>query len=30
MLIGDAAMSGPYFQSISIGYEAAIYFAYIF
>lgn len=30
MLIGDAAMGGPYFQSISIGYEAAIYFAYIF
>lgn len=30
VLIGDAAIGGPYFQSISTGYEAAIYFAYIF
>jgi len=30
LLLGDAAMGGPYFQSISIGYEAAIYFAHIF
>lgn len=30
VLMGDAAIGGPYFQSISIGYEAAIYFAYIF
>jgi 2-polyprenyl-6-methoxyphenol hydroxylase-like FAD-dependent oxidoreductase len=30
ILMGDAAMGGPYFQSISMGYEAAIYFAYLF
>ncbi len=30
VLMGDAAIGGPYFQSISTGYEAAIYFAYIF
>lgn len=30
VLIGDSAMGGPYFQSISNGWEAAIYFAYIF
>lgn len=30
VLMGDAALGGPYFQSISAGYEAAIYFAYIF
>jgi 2-polyprenyl-6-methoxyphenol hydroxylase-like FAD-dependent oxidoreductase len=30
VLMGDAAMGGPYFQSISMGYEAAIYFAYLF
>lgn len=29
-LMGDSAMGGPYFQSISNGWEAAIYFAYIF
>ncbi|CAF1163207.1 unnamed protein product, partial [Adineta ricciae] len=29
VLLGDAAMGGPYFQSISMGYEAAIYLAYI-
>ncbi|CAF1006229.1 unnamed protein product [Rotaria sordida] len=30
ILMGDAAMGGPYFQSISVGFESAIYFAYIF
>jgi 2-polyprenyl-6-methoxyphenol hydroxylase-like FAD-dependent oxidoreductase len=30
VLLGDAAMGGPYFQSISMGFEAAIYLAYIF
>lgn len=30
LLMGDAAIGGPYFQSMSIGFEAAIYFAYIF
>ncbi|CAF0811620.1 unnamed protein product [Adineta steineri] len=30
VLMGDAAMGGPYFQSISIGFESAIYFAYLF
>lgn len=30
VLMGDAALGGPYFQSISFGFEAAIYFAYIF
>lgn len=30
ILMGDAAMGGPYFQSISTGFEAAIYFAYLF
>ncbi|UJR32418.1 hypothetical protein I4U23_019880 [Adineta vaga] len=29
VLLGDAAMGGPYFQSISMGYEAAIYLAYL-
>ncbi|CAF3806956.1 unnamed protein product [Adineta steineri] len=29
ILLGDAAMGGPYFQSISMGYEAAIYLAYL-
>ncbi|CAF1271552.1 unnamed protein product [Adineta steineri] len=30
VLMGDAAMGGPYFQSISMGFESAIYFAYLF
>ncbi|CAF1407509.1 unnamed protein product [Adineta steineri] len=30
ILMGDAAMGGPYFQSISMGFESAIYFAYLF
>lgn len=30
ILLGDSAMGGPYFQSISMGWEAAIYFAHIF
>lgn len=30
VLMGDAAIGGPYFQSISVGYESAVYFAYIF
>ena len=29
VLLGDAAMGGPYFQSISMGFESAIYLAYL-